>query len=106
MRVYSHFSWDKLGRLGQPRFYWVSVCPNSEKGYLGHLGQTRGAALPVPRVPTCNKPTWDTSEPRIYSSVPTVPTVPSKTQAGRRSVGELFPHWANRLLAYGLAVTI
>jgi hypothetical protein len=102
VRVYSHFGWDNSGQLGQPRFYWVSVCPNSEERHLGHVGQTRGAAL-VPRVPTCRKRTWDTSEPRIYSGVPTVPT---KTQAGNRSVGEFLPHWANRFLANGMAVTI
>jgi hypothetical protein len=87
VRTYSLFGWDKLGRLGQPRFYWVSVCPNSENGYLEHLGQARGTALLVPRVPTCKKLTWDTSEPYIYSSVPTVPIVPSKTQ--RRPHGAL-----------------
>src|ERR1035437_1312486 len=52
VRTYSLFGWDKLGRLGQPRFYWVSVCPNPENGYLEHLGQARGTALLVPRVPT------------------------------------------------------
>lgn len=76
MRTYSLFGWDKMGRLGQPRFYSVSAWPNSEQRHLGHSGQTRSAAIFVPSVPTRRKLTWDTSDPRIYSSVPSVPTAP------------------------------
>ena len=96
----SGFGWDRLGRLGQHQFYSVAACSNSQNMYLEHLEQSICEAIPVPSVPSWNKLTWDTSDARIYSSVPTVP----RTTSQPKMVSDCLLHAANRHLTNSSAV--